>query len=200
MLSVTCVRARNLVAADINGKSDPYVVVRFDGAKQRTKVCRSTLQPEWQERFAFAVHDARCTVLHLDVMDRDTGMRDDPLGHAAINLRSILWQQQDEGEGEDGVEVWVSLEGVKHGEVLLRLHANYTPPPVSDAAIIADAEGARGRRAKKGGKGTRDSRDGGESFGLIVSIKRARNLVAADLNGKSDPYVILKGVFPNSFF
>ena len=50
-LHVEVTGAFGLLAADLNGKSDPYVVVRAGGHKRKTRTIRRTLAPEWKETF-----------------------------------------------------------------------------------------------------------------------------------------------------
>ena len=50
-LRVEVVGAFGLLAADINGKSDPYVIVRTGEHKRKTRIIRKTLAPEWHETF-----------------------------------------------------------------------------------------------------------------------------------------------------
>ena len=46
-------RARNLIAADANGKSDPYCRVCIGQKIFNTSVQPNTLNPEWQQSIAF---------------------------------------------------------------------------------------------------------------------------------------------------
>merc|ERR1712000_718221 len=47
LLSLKLVKGVDLVAKDANGKSDPYVVVEFDGKKFKSPTIKSTLNPTW---------------------------------------------------------------------------------------------------------------------------------------------------------
>ncbi len=55
MLSV--LKARNLIAADSNGKSDPYCRVSVGTKVFSTTVHPNTLNPEWQQSIAFINDD-----------------------------------------------------------------------------------------------------------------------------------------------
>ena len=44
---VTLERARGLPAADSNGLSDPYAVLKLNGLKRRSRVLQGTLNPVW---------------------------------------------------------------------------------------------------------------------------------------------------------
>ena len=64
----TVVRARNLKAADPNGKSDPYCILSVDGGgtEYQTKLCLATLEPEWNQSFTFAVAPPQGVALGYD--------------------------------------------------------------------------------------------------------------------------------------
>merc|ERR1712205_60291 len=73
----------NLLAADFNGKSDPYVVITFGGQIKKTTIKYRTLNPVWNETVHFdevTVQQARERQLKLEVMDYDTFTSDDSLG------------------------------------------------------------------------------------------------------------------------
>ncbi len=50
-------KARNLLAADTNGKSDPYCRVSLGQRVFSTTVQHNTLNPEWQQSIAFINDD-----------------------------------------------------------------------------------------------------------------------------------------------
>jgi hypothetical protein len=52
-LAVLVKEGKNLAAADVNGKSDPYVVVKYNGKKNKTDVRKETLDPVWNETMHF---------------------------------------------------------------------------------------------------------------------------------------------------
>ena len=61
------VGARGLRAADSNGLSDPYVVVRLGDAAEQTRVVPECLDPDWNETFVFSaaqVGGMPCLSLH----------------------------------------------------------------------------------------------------------------------------------------
>lgn len=66
-LVVTVVEARNLPAADLNGKSDPYVQLTLKNVVHKTKVVKATLNPTWKETFTFAAGSFNPTTDFLNV-------------------------------------------------------------------------------------------------------------------------------------
>lgn len=68
-LSVTVVRANNLINTDLIGKSDPYVVLYVRPMfKVKTKVIDDNLNPEWNETFEVLVEDKETQYLVLEVL------------------------------------------------------------------------------------------------------------------------------------
>lgn len=59
---ISVVEAKDLMSADLNGKSDPFVEVVFMNKKQKTQVQKKTLNPTWRETFEFEVWDMNSTV------------------------------------------------------------------------------------------------------------------------------------------
>ena len=57
MVIVRVLRATNLVAADLGGKSDPYLKLKAAGKKAKTSVVKATLNPEWNETLELRVDD-----------------------------------------------------------------------------------------------------------------------------------------------
>ena len=85
-VSVHVVRAKDLLAADKNGKSDPYVVVQSAGGKKaKTSVKKKTLEPEWDETLELSVLDAAAP-LSFAVWDHDKIGTNDALGAGEVLL------------------------------------------------------------------------------------------------------------------
>lgn len=90
-LRVKVVRAENLRAADIGGKSDPYCIVHVAGQHEdashppfKTDIQKKTLAPVWNQEHVF---DA-CTLteeLFFEVFDHDDGKKDDSLGSIIVS-------------------------------------------------------------------------------------------------------------------
>jgi Ca2+-dependent lipid-binding protein len=56
-VNVTVIAAQNLLAADIGGKSDPFVqlIVRNRGSLKQTSTKQKTTSPAWNEEFELCV-------------------------------------------------------------------------------------------------------------------------------------------------
>ena len=119
ILRIELLHGRNLKAADLSGKSDPYVVFgigRFGDKKLRlsqaqSSVARQTLNPDWNETFMLNVpsqHDA----LTMQVYDYDPPpKKHDYLGQAVVELAAL----------QDGVPLEVAPPLSKKGYVRVRL-------------------------------------------------------------------------------
>jgi endonuclease YncB( thermonuclease family) len=94
-VSVRVEKARDLAARDTgifqSGLSDPYAVVRIQHKSGRrrklgeTAVAPKTLDPEWSEEFCGHASREDVSVV-VEVYDKDTTSRDDPLGAVSIPL------------------------------------------------------------------------------------------------------------------
>lgn len=100
---ITIDRAVGLTASDTNGLSDPYIVVACGKAEYSTKVKLATLDPVYEEKFAFCLDDVQRAggLVHLFVWDRDRLHHDDFIGMATVDTTKLT----------DGVEVdsWLRL-------------------------------------------------------------------------------------------
>ena len=154
-LSVVCVQARGLPAADVNGLADPYVNLTLTGytlsggqewpegwrVAYHTSTRYATLNPIWggAEHFFYKVPRSE-GVLRVEVRDWDIGISDDLLSVVEIPLAGLLHQRR--------VDVWVPLvsaeDGESGGEIRLMMHYKYNragealskfwpePPPVKE--------------------------------------------------------------------
>jgi hypothetical protein len=104
-LFVRLLSGKNLLAADMNGKSDPYCIVQLHGdfltegetpVTRRTKVIRETLNPIWNNLLEFPM--PRIPVgkqgisykLEIVCKDRDLIGSDDPLGKVVLDLTQLV--------------------------------------------------------------------------------------------------------------
>jgi len=76
-------------AADLNGKSDPYVIVSIPNSnfQYRTKTITGSLTPVWNEIATFSsvnIFNPGSNVLKIQIWDKDTFTRDDFLGEAVV--------------------------------------------------------------------------------------------------------------------
>jgi hypothetical protein len=106
-LRLTVLRARNLLAADRGGTSDPYVRIHVGEAfkeYKRTKVVKKTLSPEFDETFDIQLSGSqRRAFLTLECFDYDMIGSDDPLGRGRIALDKLVFEKE--------YSHWLKLEG-----------------------------------------------------------------------------------------
>ena len=115
-LEIHVVRARDLLAADRGGTSDPYVSIQVQDGKTvgKTHTIKKTLNPEWDQRFEIPLGvPQRNSKLILKCKDYDAMGTDDPLGTVEIDLRTLTpgkeykgWHSlhhEDEDSGKSGM-------------------------------------------------------------------------------------------------
>lgn len=88
LLKVRVVRGINLAYRDARG-SDPYVVLRLGKKKLKTSVKKRSVNPIWHEELTLTVTDPN-QPLRLEVFDKDTFSRDDPMGDAEIDVAPLM--------------------------------------------------------------------------------------------------------------
>ncbi|GAM28853.1 hypothetical protein SAMD00019534_120290, partial [Acytostelium subglobosum LB1] len=155
-LNIRVISAKNLVAADINGKSDPYVNIKVPSSTKvhKTKVIQKNLNPTWNESFQVEISNSQYDTVVIEVYDKDAVGSDDLIGYVPIDP-SLL---------PKGVEVttWERLSYVPHGEVQLAITAvNFGLegfPPAYPAAYV-NWKGLE--KSKKSDKKKKDAKHGG---------------------------------------
>merc|ERR1711904_562342 len=86
--------AQDVLAADSNKKSDPYMKVHVGGREVfRTGVAKKTLTPGWNASCSFDLKSGDEEVLLL-CFDQDVGRKDDPLGTAVLLLSEVVINQE----------------------------------------------------------------------------------------------------------
>ncbi|XP_041651749.1 multiple C2 and transmembrane domain-containing protein 2 [Cheilinus undulatus] len=88
LLQVKVVRANDLPATDLNGKSNPICVVELGNCKLQTQTLYKTLNPEWHKAFTFPIKDIH-DVVELTVLDENGDKAPNFLGKVAIPLLTV---------------------------------------------------------------------------------------------------------------
>jgi Ca2+-dependent lipid-binding protein len=200
--------ARGISAADASGTSDPYAVAELvelgtgtllsKNWKTKTKVVKKTLDPVWSgedEALWGGIEDDPCGLgLKVVVWDSDLLSGNDPLGAVTIPLTTIL-----AGSGQAGVDEWYPLSWVGEGkkkasgkereggggassagsvQVAIQVDAAKNPRPSPKSSVANNIKKPLVEEKKK------------NFVTVSVNIHEARDLVAADKGGTSDPYAV----------
>ncbi|KAK9091297.1 hypothetical protein Sjap_024474 [Stephania japonica] len=109
-IELILIEARDLVAADLRGTSDPYVRVQYGNIKKRTKVVYKTLHPQWNQTLDFP-DDGSPLLLH--VKDHNALLPTSSIGQCIVEYQGLPPNQM--------VEKWIPLQGVKKGEIHVKV-------------------------------------------------------------------------------
>lgn len=93
-LFVRVIGAKELLAMDSGGTSDPFVVVRYRGLEASSRVIPLTLDPHWDETFHFNAPPGKEELddtdeVELMVYDKDFGGLNDFIGYCKINMAGV---------------------------------------------------------------------------------------------------------------
>jgi phospholipase C len=89
LLTVTVVNGVGLDAADKDGFSDPYVILKVEGQEQKTKHVPNTLNPVWKQDFDFKIKNHEIAVLDIIVRDKNKILKDKDIGKATYVLKDL---------------------------------------------------------------------------------------------------------------
>lgn len=154
-LYVEICNAKNLMPKDGQGTASAYVVVDFDGQRRRTQTKSRDLNPQWDEKLEFLVHDVASMpsqLLQIIVYnDKMSGKRSTFLGKVKISgttfpktgSESLVYYPLEKRsvfsqiKGEIGLKVWFvdeepvpppPTEGEKKVEVVTETNAEEKKP------------------------------------------------------------------------
>ncbi|XP_063763427.1 multiple C2 and transmembrane domain-containing protein 2 isoform X2 [Eleginops maclovinus] len=92
-LQVKVVKANDLPATDLNGKSNPFCVVELGNCKLQTHTIYKTVNPEWNKALTFPIKDIH-DVIGLTVLDENGDKAPNFLGKVDIPLLTVQNGQQ----------------------------------------------------------------------------------------------------------
>ena len=89
-LHLRAVEATDCAKMDVRS-SDPYlkIMLSTNNDTRKTRVCKSTLQPRWNEEFHFPVPNQANAVLKIEMWDQDAGSADDQMSRLDVQLCSL---------------------------------------------------------------------------------------------------------------
>merc|ERR1712080_744505 len=109
VLQVTVVEATDLVNKDKIGKSDPYVVIKFQDQEFRSPTVKNSLSPKWNFLSSFNVSSDEGGNIEFSVYDDDVHKADEPLGSISISIPDALSEAKNPR--------WFDLKGCKTGKL-----------------------------------------------------------------------------------
>ncbi|KAL3645365.1 hypothetical protein CASFOL_010545 [Castilleja foliolosa] len=110
LIELVLIEARDLVAADMRGTSDPFVRVHYGNLKRSTKVMYKTLSPKWHQTFEFPDDGSPLT---LHVKDHNTLLPTSDIGDCVVEYQMLAPNQM--------ADKWIPLQGVKRGEIHIQI-------------------------------------------------------------------------------
>ncbi|CAL5218486.1 g172 [Coccomyxa viridis] len=191
LLIVHVMEGRDLKKMDMIGKADPFLEMYTQPtAVEKTERCKKTLTPNWDEDKWLLVQEPKTQAMRLQCFDHDAlnvtemvshlnplkGIKDTFgaktfMGRAMIPIRPFadrpgepVTDWYDLGKGE-----WSNDDGTGKGEGQVQLRITYFP---------FELLYSKPRDASLGA--------------VLVTVKKAADLPAADSNGLSDPYVKMR--------
>ncbi|XP_064601756.1 uncharacterized protein LOC135467816 isoform X3 [Liolophura sinensis] len=112
LVELHILQAKELMGADRNGMSDPYVEVKKGKKKlYETSVKKKTLTPQWNENVTFMLPDEK-EHLEITVQDKDF-IGKDFLGHLSLSVDQL------KALSMRGSPQWFHLENAKSGQIEL---------------------------------------------------------------------------------
>ncbi|KAK1301656.1 hypothetical protein QJS10_CPB12g00356 [Acorus calamus] len=132
-IKVVLIEAKDLIAADLRGTSDPYVRVHYGNIKKTTKVIYKTLNPQWNQTLEFPDNGSP---LALHVKDHNTVLPTSSIGDCVVDYERLPPNEM--------ADKWIPLQGVKNGEIHVQItrvvpELQKKPSYEADVSALLDA-------------------------------------------------------------
>ncbi|XP_052767239.1 uncharacterized protein LOC128208010 isoform X2 [Mya arenaria] len=169
-VDLTLVQAKELIAADTNGYSDPFCEIWMRDTKLfSSSVKKKTLSPMWNESVALQVTED-CGMLEIQVFDKDLITRNDFLGKVMLTLDDLKELSL------KGTDDWFPLKHTKSGQIQLRCSVTAAGnKPGKSMPSVSKQEQDANNSAKSQTDGTKPSTGRGMSIESDVFITPSEN-------------------------
>lgn len=168
IIRIHLLAARGLSSKDkyvkglIEGKSDPYALVRVGTQAFCSRVINEELNPQWGETYEVMVHEVPGQEIEVEVFDKDPD-KDDFLGRMKLDVGKVLqagvmdeWFPLQGGQGQVHLRLeWLSLlPDAEKLEQILQWNRGVSsrPEPPSAAILVVYLDRAQDLPLKKGNK------------------------------------------------
>jgi len=89
-LHINLISGHELMAKDIGGTSDPYVIIKLGNVSLKSNAIQKTLNPVWKEHFDIELAKVRgCKDLMIEGFDEDLITADDSLGKCTYPINNL---------------------------------------------------------------------------------------------------------------
>lgn len=145
VLAVTVYSASNLKATDLFGTLDPYITFHIANVHNaelaRTSAVEDTSNPKWDETHFVLLNNLNDSI-YLQVMDRNAGRKDSPVGIASFDLKEVA----EANNVVEGLNLVVYRSGKPVGEVKcdMRYFPVSQPQKKEDGTIVPPAQSNSG--------------------------------------------------------
>ncbi|KAJ8753698.1 hypothetical protein K2173_026374 [Erythroxylum novogranatense] len=127
-IELVVVEAKDLIAADVGGTSDPFVTVQYGNLKKRTKVVEKTLNPHWNQTLEFPDDGSP---LELRVKDHNALLPTARIGDCVVEYQRLPPNHM--------FDKWIPLQGVTRGEIHIQITRKV---PELEKRTSVDSEGS----------------------------------------------------------
>eukprot|EP01080_Neovahlkampfia_damariscottae_P007316 gene7316-11635_t len=101
VLQVALCEGKDLPAMDLNGKADPFALLKVGKKEFKSKTIKKTLNPNWNENFEWKLDAHLDELLYVSVFDWDMLSSNDLIGRCVVTMSSLKCGTND---------LWLSLE------------------------------------------------------------------------------------------
>ena len=178
-------RASELQNKGLMGKSDPYVVVKYQDQKYKSKTVKNNQNPVWDFVVNMKVNPKVSNKIDVIVYDKDI-MKDDIMGSAVLDVQDLL---------ECGIveNKCIDLNKCKSGKLHVSSSAGdlVLPEPVVVQEEPTD-ENSAAKEPMVTKPAVVEAEEPEEPEKLQLIVHRGSELAKTDIIGKSDPYVLVQ--------